>query len=201
MFNKFDIFAWIEWIGDSYWFCSLSNQNVISWKPHHHSLFYYHFPPKNNKKWCYFVTNFEKVLLHTDTNVHCDKKSFACVKYIKVMCYIINNQKRLTKSKVKLIWFEKLYQNKQKMMGLNRRVKAIALTVFRMINGDSNQSIIIEGHNWLQRQLNQLSAVLGRWSFRVAAILVHNYSNISLKNNVFVVPNYIDCNGGVHNTQ
>ena len=86
-------------------------------------------------------------------------------------------------------------------MVLNRRVKAIALTVFRMINGDSNQSIIIEGHNWLQRQLNQLSAVLGRWSFRVAAILVHNYSNISLKNNVFVVPNYIDCNGGVHNTQ
>ena len=86
-------------------------------------------------------------------------------------------------------------------MDLHRRVKAIALTVFRMINGDSNQSITIEGHNWLQGQLNQLSAVLGRWSFRVAAVVVHNYSNISLKYHVFTVSNYIGCNGGVHNTQ
>ena len=26
--NKFDLCAWIKWLGDSYWFCSLSAENV-----------------------------------------------------------------------------------------------------------------------------------------------------------------------------
>ena len=46
--GKFDMWAWIEQIGDSYWFYSLSVENVNLTKSHYHSLFLPWFLQKSN---------------------------------------------------------------------------------------------------------------------------------------------------------
>ena len=50
VFNRFNIFPWIKWIRDSYWFCFLSNQNVTLTKASQSFTISLPFPTKKKKK-------------------------------------------------------------------------------------------------------------------------------------------------------
>ena len=91
VFNKFDIFAWIEWIGDSYWFCSLSNQNANFMETLQSFIILLPFPTKKTTKNDVTLSQILKRYSHALMQMCIVIKSFACVKYIKVMCYITKN--------------------------------------------------------------------------------------------------------------
>ena len=116
LFNKFEIRTWMEKVGNSCWFCTLSNENVNSTKAS--QLFIVLNPTLQKWQLSNDVTSckinlrvptkkckFVQVLFYPDGNEKCHKKDSVWVKYIKVLCNIMNTRKtEHIQRKIYFVW-------------------------------------------------------------------------------------------------